>query len=55
MSFLFQTALLTILLLPLRVAVICFLVMTGWVLACIGLWGITEEELQSKPITGRRR
>ncbi|KRT85942.1 hypothetical protein AMK59_2551, partial [Oryctes borbonicus] len=49
-----QTVLLTILLLPLRVAIICILLITGWVLACIGLWGVSEEELQSKPITGWR-
>ncbi|XP_071057495.1 lysophosphatidylcholine acyltransferase 2 isoform X2 [Onthophagus taurus] len=50
-----KTAFLTIVLLPIRVAVICFFLVLGWMIACVALWGISEEELQKKPITGWRR
>lgn len=49
-----KTALLTILLLPIRVSVICCFVVTGWLLACVGLYGLTEKDLQEKPLTGWR-
>ncbi|GBP08714.1 Lysophosphatidylcholine acyltransferase [Eumeta japonica] len=49
------TAILTVVLLPFRVMVICYLMVTAWFLACIGLYGLSEEDLRTKPITGWRR
>lgn len=51
----FQTAIFTVILLPVRVAIICFFLISGWLLACIGLWGLTEEDLRTRPVTGWRR
>lgn len=51
----FQTAIFTVVLLPFRVMVICYLLVTAWFLACIGLYGLTEQDLRSKPMTGWRR
>lgn len=50
-----KTALLTVILLPFRVIVICVLIVSSWFLACIGLFGISEAELRQKPMTGWRR
>ncbi|KAL3285237.1 hypothetical protein HHI36_019348 [Cryptolaemus montrouzieri] len=49
-----KTALLTIILLPIRVVVICCFLVAGWLVASAGLLGITEEELMEKPLTGWR-
>ncbi|XP_044270507.1 lysophosphatidylcholine acyltransferase isoform X2 [Tribolium madens] len=49
-----KTAVLTVVLLPIRVSIICFLLISGWLLACIGLWGLTEEDLRAKPLSGWR-
>lgn len=54
-SFCLQTAFLTIVLLPIRVLIICALLITAWLLACIGLWGLDEEDLQKRPLAGWRR
>ncbi|XP_044765486.1 lysophosphatidylcholine acyltransferase isoform X2 [Coccinella septempunctata] len=49
-----KTALLTIILLPIRVFVICCFLIAGWLVASAGLWGLTEEELLEKPLSGWR-
>ncbi|XP_019877475.2 lysophosphatidylcholine acyltransferase isoform X1 [Aethina tumida] len=50
-----KTAVLTVVLLPIRVSVILFFLICGWMLACVGLWGITEERLREKPLDGWRK
>ncbi|VEN45570.1 unnamed protein product [Callosobruchus maculatus] len=50
-----KTYILTVILLPIRVSLICFFVITGWIFASIGLWGLTEEELRQKPLEGWRK
>ncbi|CAH2237533.1 jg9786 [Pararge aegeria aegeria] len=49
-----RTAIFTVILLPFRVIVICFLIVTAWFLACIGLHGLSEDDLREKPMTGWR-
>ncbi|XP_061714690.1 lysophosphatidylcholine acyltransferase isoform X1 [Cydia pomonella] len=49
-----KTAIFTVILLPFRVIVICYLIVTAWFLACIGLYGLSEEDLRRKPMTGWR-
>lgn len=50
-----KAGLLTIFVLPIRLFVIVCLLICAWLLACIGLYGLTEEDLREKPITGWRR
>nr|XP_049706395.1 lysophosphatidylcholine acyltransferase-like isoform X2 [Helicoverpa armigera]XP_049707920.1 lysophosphatidylcholine acyltransferase isoform X2 [Helicoverpa armigera] len=50
-----KTAIFTVILLPFRVIVICYLIVTAWFLACIGLYGLSEEDLRRQPMTGWRR
>ncbi|XP_037294833.1 lysophosphatidylcholine acyltransferase isoform X2 [Manduca sexta] len=50
-----KTAIFTVILLPFRVIVICYLIVTAWLLACIGLHGLSEEDLRRAPMTGWRR
>lgn len=50
-----QTAIFTIVLLPFRVAAICGLLIIAWWLASIGLYGLSEQELRTKPMTGWRK
>ncbi|XP_044735228.1 lysophosphatidylcholine acyltransferase isoform X2 [Chrysoperla carnea] len=50
-----RTAIFTVILLPIRVAIICMLLVAAWSLACIGLIGISEQELRDRPLTGWRR
>lgn len=50
-----KAGLLTIFVLPVRLFVIVCLLICAWLLACIGLYGVTEEDLREKPITGWRR
>ncbi|XP_013172671.1 PREDICTED: 1-acylglycerophosphocholine O-acyltransferase 1 isoform X2 [Papilio xuthus] len=50
-----KTAIFTVILLPFRVIVILYLIVTAWFLACIGLYGLSEEDLRKKPMTGWRR
>ncbi|XP_061378305.1 lysophosphatidylcholine acyltransferase isoform X2 [Danaus plexippus] len=50
-----RTAIFTVILLPFRVIVICYLIVSAWFLACIGLYGLSEEDLRRKPMTGWRR
>ncbi|KAL0271512.1 UNVERIFIED_CONTAM: hypothetical protein PYX00_008584 [Menopon gallinae] len=50
-----KTAVFTVAVLPFRVAAICGLLMIAWCLACIGLCGLSESELRSKPMTGWRK
>ncbi|XP_049874237.1 lysophosphatidylcholine acyltransferase isoform X1 [Pectinophora gossypiella] len=49
-----KTAIFTVILLPFRVIVICYLIVTAWLIACIGLYGLSEEDLRRKPMTGWR-
>ncbi|XP_037030614.1 lysophosphatidylcholine acyltransferase isoform X1 [Bradysia coprophila] len=51
----FKTAVLTVVLLPVRVLIICILLVIAWGLASIGLYGLTMEDLQTKPMSGWRR
>ncbi|XP_011301246.1 1-acylglycerophosphocholine O-acyltransferase 1 isoform X2 [Fopius arisanus] len=50
-----KTAFLTVALLPFRLAVITALVIMAWLLACLGLHGLSEEDLRRAPLTGWRR
>ncbi|XP_052132605.1 lysophosphatidylcholine acyltransferase-like [Frankliniella occidentalis] len=52
---LFQTLLFTVTVLPLRVAAIAVLLVLAWLLACVGLIGLSEEDLRTKPMTGWRK
>ncbi|XP_052758938.1 lysophosphatidylcholine acyltransferase isoform X1 [Galleria mellonella] len=49
-----KTAIFTVILLPFRVIVICYLIVNAWILAYIGLYGLSEEDLRRKPMTGWR-
>ena len=53
--FLFQTAIFTVAVLPFRVAAICGLLVVAWCFACVGLYGLSEQELRTKPMTGWRK
>ncbi|XP_017474168.1 PREDICTED: lysophosphatidylcholine acyltransferase [Rhagoletis zephyria] len=46
---------LTVLLLPIRVVGCVLSLLSAWMFACIGLYGLTLDELMSKPITGWRK
>ncbi|EDW65238.2 lysophosphatidylcholine acyltransferase [Drosophila virilis] len=46
---------LTVLLLPIRVVGCILSLLSAWMFACIGLYGISMEELQAKPLSGWRR
>ncbi|CAB3381568.1 Hypothetical predicted protein [Cloeon dipterum] len=50
-----KTALLTVTFLPLRVLCIGLLLSLAWVLACVGLVGLDENDVRCKPLTGWRR
>lgn len=50
-----KTAVFTVIVLPIRLLLIAGLLVLAWCLACIGLYGLTEEELTGNPITGWRR
>ncbi|KAK0093008.1 hypothetical protein PV326_000136 [Microctonus aethiopoides] len=50
-----KTAFLTVALLPLRLAAITALVIIAWLLACLGLHGLSEDDLRRAPLTGWRR
>ncbi|XP_033223381.1 lysophosphatidylcholine acyltransferase isoform X2 [Belonocnema kinseyi] len=50
-----KTAFLTVALLPFRLAAITALVIIAWLLACLGLHGLSEEDLRRAPIQGWRR
>ncbi|XP_035730339.1 lysophosphatidylcholine acyltransferase-like isoform X2 [Vespa mandarinia] len=50
-----KTAFLTVALLPLRLAAITVLVIMAWLLACLGLYGLSEEDLRQAPLKGWRR
>ncbi|OXU27771.1 hypothetical protein TSAR_009520 [Trichomalopsis sarcophagae] len=50
-----QTAFLTIALLPIRLMAITALVIMAWLLACVGLHGLSEEDLRRAPLKGWRR
>ncbi|XP_076264128.1 lysophosphatidylcholine acyltransferase isoform X2 [Rhynchophorus ferrugineus] len=50
-----KTAIFTLILVPLRVGLICFIVVTGWMLATVGLFGVSDQELHEKPLEGWRK
>ncbi|KAG7187843.1 hypothetical protein KM043_016878 [Ampulex compressa] len=50
-----KTAFLTVALLPFRLAAITALVIMAWLLACLGLHGLSEEDLRRAPLKGWRR
>lgn len=50
-----KTAIFTVAVLPFRVMAILLLLMMAWILACVGLMGLSEQELRQRPITGWRR
>ncbi|XP_020284682.1 lysophosphatidylcholine acyltransferase isoform X1 [Pseudomyrmex gracilis] len=50
-----KTIFLTIALLPVRLAAITTLMILAWLLACLGLHGLTEEDLRRAPLKGWRR
>lgn len=50
-----KTLLFTVTVLPLRVAAIAVLLVLAWLLACVGLIGLSEEDLRTKPMTGWRK
>lgn len=50
-----KTAIFTVIVLPFRVTAIVLLLIMAWILACVGLMGLTEKELRQRPITGWRR
>ncbi|XP_050541924.1 lysophosphatidylcholine acyltransferase isoform X2 [Daktulosphaira vitifoliae] len=50
-----KTAFFTIVVLPIRIVIILSLLTLAWILATIGLMGLSQEELSAKPITGWRR
>ncbi|KAK2579827.1 hypothetical protein KPH14_007513 [Odynerus spinipes] len=50
-----KTAFLTVALLPLRLAAITTLLILAWLLASLGLYGLSEEDLRRAPLKGWRR
>uniref|UniRef100_A0A182QJ75 EF-hand domain-containing protein n=1 Tax=Anopheles farauti TaxID=69004 RepID=A0A182QJ75_9DIPT len=50
-----KTALLTVILLPFRVVLILVCLVVAWALANIGLYGLSKEDLRTKPLAGWRR
>ncbi|EDW07630.1 lysophosphatidylcholine acyltransferase [Drosophila mojavensis] len=46
---------LTVLLLPIRVVGCVLSLLSAWMFACIGLYGMSMEELQAKPLSGWRK
>ncbi|CRK91201.1 CLUMA_CG004884, isoform A [Clunio marinus] len=50
-----KTIVLTVLLVPLRIFGILTILLVTWSIACIGIFGITHEELKRKPLKGWRR
>lgn len=50
-----KTAFLTVALLPFRLAAITALVIMAWLLACLGLHGLSEDDLRRAPLQGWRR
>lgn len=51
----FQTAVLTVFLLPLRVLIIVILLLVAWSVANIGLYGYSRDDIKLKPLLGWRR
>ncbi|XP_026463128.1 lysophosphatidylcholine acyltransferase [Ctenocephalides felis] len=50
-----RTAVFTVMLMPFRIIVISILLILLWMLACIGLYGVTQEDLRRAPLKGWRR
>ena len=49
-----RTAILALTLAPLRVALVAATLLLGWALSSIGLWGLSDEELNSQPLDSWR-
>ncbi|XP_054286951.1 lysophosphatidylcholine acyltransferase 1-like isoform X1 [Macrosteles quadrilineatus] len=50
-----KAGILTVVVLPVRLAIIAGLLILAWLLACIGLFGLSEKDLQERPISPWRR
>ena len=50
-----QTAVLTVLLVPIRALGICFFLLLAWLLAYVSLYGYSRQDLKMKPFSGWRR
>jgi lysophosphatidylcholine acyltransferase / lyso-PAF acetyltransferase len=50
-----QTGFLTVAVLPVRVICIAILLAAAWLLACVGLIGVSEDDMRKIPLTGWRR
>jgi hypothetical protein len=50
-----QTGFLTVAVLPVRVICIAILLAAAWLLACVGLIGVSEDDIRKIPLTGWRR
>lgn len=50
-----KAAILSLILLPLRIGIICSLLVMAWCVALVGMWGITEDEITAKPLGAWRR
>lgn len=50
-----KVAVMTVTIFPIRIALIFFFLVVSWILACVGLVGLTEEDLRQKPMLGWRR
>ncbi|XP_046660532.1 lysophosphatidylcholine acyltransferase isoform X1 [Homalodisca vitripennis] len=50
-----KAGILTVVVLPVRLLVIVCLLVLAWLLACVGLMGLSEADLQERPLTPWRR
>uniref|UniRef100_A0A0A9W937 Lysophosphatidylcholine acyltransferase 1 n=2 Tax=Lygus hesperus TaxID=30085 RepID=A0A0A9W937_LYGHE len=50
-----KAAILSVIVLPLRIGIIASLLVLAWCVALLGMWGITEEEFANKPLEGWRK
>uniref|UniRef100_A0A0K8S3G9 Phospholipid/glycerol acyltransferase domain-containing protein n=1 Tax=Lygus hesperus TaxID=30085 RepID=A0A0K8S3G9_LYGHE len=50
-----EAAILSVIVLPLRIGIIASLLVLAWCVALLGMWGITEEEFANKPLEGWRK
>uniref|UniRef100_A0A1B6F148 Phospholipid/glycerol acyltransferase domain-containing protein n=1 Tax=Cuerna arida TaxID=1464854 RepID=A0A1B6F148_9HEMI len=50
-----KAGILTVVVLPVRLLVIICLLVLAWLLACVGLMGLSEADLQERPLTPWRR
>ncbi|KAF6200155.1 hypothetical protein GE061_006456 [Apolygus lucorum] len=50
-----RAAILSVIVLPLRIGIIASLLVLAWCVALLGMWGITEEDFANKPLEGWRK